>query len=161
VATRLLRTVARLTWVGPWTDAIPTLVPVGPGITPQVLGGASFVSVMETADLWNRYDSSELWRLDCPRFRRVLTQREVCSGFVIVRHKRPHMPMQRGFVEDNQVIQTLPPNRSDHLSSAKIRSGAMRPPFPSCIRDAIRRESLSRLRDSLLATYAGGRWPEH
>ena len=83
-------------------------------MTPQVLGGASFVSVMETADLWNRYNSSELWRLDCPRFRRVLTQREVCSGFMIVRHERPDVPMKRGFVENYDVVQALAPNRSDH-----------------------------------------------
>ena len=69
---------------------------------------------METADLWNRDDPSAFWRLHCPRFRRVLTQREVCSGFMIVRHERPDAPMQRGFVEDYDVVQALAPNRSDH-----------------------------------------------
>jgi hypothetical protein len=110
------------TRIGFWSIRRHT-TPVATGGSPSFSGGASFVSVMETADLWNRYDSSELWRLDCPRFRRVLTQREVCSGFVIVRHKRPHMPMQRGFVEDNQVIQTLAPNRSDHALDVRALPG--------------------------------------
>ena len=85
-----------------------------PGMVPESSSGASFVSMMETAELWNRYNPPAFWRLHHPRFRRVLTQREVCSGRVIVGHERPHMPMQRGFVEDNHVVQTLPPNCSDH-----------------------------------------------
>jgi hypothetical protein len=41
---------------------------------PEVSGCASFVPVVETADLRDSYDSSKLWRLHSPRFRRVLTQ---------------------------------------------------------------------------------------
>src|SRR4030095_7339346 len=83
-------------------------------MAPAFSGGASFVSMMKTTDLWNRYNLSALWRLDHPWFRRVLTQRQVRSGFVIVRYERLHMPMQRGFVADNNVVQTLAPNRSYH-----------------------------------------------
>jgi hypothetical protein len=89
-------------------------MPVATGVSPSFSGGASFVSMMETADLWNRDDPSALRRLHGPRFRRVLTKREVCSGFMIVRHERPDVPMQRGFVEDYDVVQALAPNRSDH-----------------------------------------------
>src|SRR2546430_17448413 len=75
---------------------------------------APFVSVMETADLRDSYDPSKFWRLHRPRYRRVLTQREVRSRFVIIRHERLHTPVQRGFVENDHVVQTLTPDRSDH-----------------------------------------------
>src|SRR6266513_161873 len=66
-----------------------------PRVVPRISAGASLVSMMETADLLNRDDPSEFWRLHRLRFRRVLTQREVCSGSMIIRHERPHVPMQR------------------------------------------------------------------
>jgi hypothetical protein len=34
---------------------------------------------------------------------------------VIIRQKRLHMPVQRGFIEDNQVIQTLSAHRANHV----------------------------------------------
>jgi hypothetical protein len=50
------------------------LSPLRRGGAPEVSGCAPFVPVMETADLRDCYDPSKLWRLDSPRFRRVLTQ---------------------------------------------------------------------------------------
>ena len=91
---------------------LSTLVPLDTGWF-RGSGCASFVSVMETPNLWNGYYRSEFWRLHGPRFRRVLTERQMCSRFVIVRHERPHMPVQRGFVDDDHVVQTFAPNRSD------------------------------------------------
>jgi len=76
-------------------------------------GCAPLVPVVKTADLRDSNDPSEFRRLHGPRFRRVLGQGEVRPGFVIIRKERLHMPVQRGIVEDDQVIQALSPNCAD------------------------------------------------
>ena len=68
----LLEIKSNLPWRSP-ADAF-TLVLVAHGNRFSVSGCAPFVPVMETADLWDSYDPSKLWRLHSPRFRRVLTQ---------------------------------------------------------------------------------------
>ena len=47
-------------------------------------GGATFVVVMQTAEVWNMDDRAAGWRLSGPRHRSVLVQREVSSPLVIV-----------------------------------------------------------------------------
>jgi hypothetical protein len=50
-------------------------------------GCPPLVSVVETAELRNRHNWSEFGRLHYPRFRRVLRQREMRSGTVIIFRK--------------------------------------------------------------------------
>src|SRR5215813_11456615 len=108
------RAVGSATWIGSWANSMHTCQPLGVGMVPEFSGRAPFVSVMETADLRDSYDPSQFWWLHGPRFRRVLIQREVCSGLVIIRNERLHVPVQRVFVENDHVVLTLAPNRSDH-----------------------------------------------
>jgi hypothetical protein len=72
------------------------------------------VPVVETANLRYRNDGSAFRRVHRPRFRRVLGQREVRPGFVIIRQERLDMPVQLGLAEDNHLIQTLAPKCADH-----------------------------------------------
>lgn len=69
---------------------------------------------MKTADLRYRNDGSEFGRVRQPRFRRVLDQREVRPGFVIIRQERLHMPVEGGLIENDDVIQTLAPQSANH-----------------------------------------------
>ncbi len=69
--------------------------------------------MVKTANLRYGNDGCEFRRVHGPRFRRVLSQREVHPGFVIVRQERLHVPIQRGLVEDNHVVQTLPAESAD------------------------------------------------
>src|SRR5215831_13706474 len=48
-------------------------------------GGAPFVTMVKTADLRDRDHSTQLRRMHFPWFRRVLLQRQVRTGSVIVR----------------------------------------------------------------------------
>ena len=50
-------------------------------------GCASLVAVVKSANLWDRNDGSAFRRVHGPWFRRVLGQREVCPGFVIIRQE--------------------------------------------------------------------------
>ena len=74
--------------------------------------------MVKTANLRYGNDGSEFRRVHGPRFRRVLSQREVHPGFVIVRQERLHVPIQRGLVEDNHVVQTLPAESADQAFDA-------------------------------------------
>src|SRR5665811_734183 len=67
-------------------------------------GCASLVTMVKTAELRYRDDASKFRRLHGPRLRRVFAQREVSSGFVIVGREQPHLPIQRGLVEHNDMI---------------------------------------------------------
>ncbi len=80
---------------------------------------------MKTAELWDGNDSSEFWKLHKPRFRRVLGQREVGPGFVIVHHERFQVPIQTGLVENDDVVQALAANGADdalHVGALPRRS---------------------------------------
>ena len=81
------------------------------------LGGAALEPVMQAAHLRNGNDACQRRWLHGPRIRRVLAERQVrsCSviGFEIARQR----PTERGFAEDNQMIETLPANVSFWPSS--------------------------------------------
>ena len=57
-------------------------------------GCAPLVAVVKTANLRYGNDGSEFRRVHGPRFRRVLGQREVRPGFVIIRQEGLHVPVQ-------------------------------------------------------------------
>ena len=77
-------------------------------------GCAPLVAVMETAYLRDRNHGSEFQRVHRPRFRRVLGQREVRPGFVIVRDERLQVAKQTGLIENYHVVQTLAANGADY-----------------------------------------------
>jgi len=102
------------TWIGSWTDLRHTCPYRSWGCDPRVSGCAPFVPVVKTANLRYGNDGSESRRMHRSGFRRILIQRQVSSGSVIVRQERLEMPVQRGFVEDDHVIQTLAAHRANH-----------------------------------------------
>ena len=81
--------------------------------TTVCLGCAPLVPVVKTSDLRYRHDGFGFPRVHRPRFRCLLRQGEVRPGFVIIRDERLHMPVQRGLVEDNHMIQALTAEGAD------------------------------------------------
>jgi hypothetical protein len=75
-----------------------------------VSGGASFVTMVKTADLRDRDHSAQLRRMHFPWFRRVLLQRQVRTGRVTVRKIRRQDSAQTGLMANDHVIQAFPPN---------------------------------------------------
>lgn len=49
-----------------------------------------------------------------PWFRRILGQREVGPGIVIISGEQLHVPVQRSLVENDDMIETLSPDCADH-----------------------------------------------
>ena len=69
--------------------------------------------MMQATDFRKRDDSAALRRLDETRVWRILVERKMGPGVVVVVHVRRKDASQMAFVEDNEVVQTLPPNRAD------------------------------------------------
>ena len=63
---------------------------------------------MQPANLRDRNDPARISHLHRAGFRRILFQRKVSSGFVIIRQERLYMPVQRNFVENDHVIEAFP-----------------------------------------------------
>jgi hypothetical protein len=63
--------------------------------------------MMETADFGKLDDLAHTGRLDGPRIRRVLAEREMSSRFVIVGKVSGQNPTEMLPTEDNHVIETL------------------------------------------------------
>ena len=61
----------------------------------------------------HRYQAPRLRRLHRPTLRRVLLQREMSSRAVIILHEQLQMPVQRRFIDDDQVVQALAANRAN------------------------------------------------
>lgn len=80
----------------------------------DLLGSASFVAVVPPTNFAHCDHSSQLRSLDRPRLWRVLLQRKMGSGLVIVGEVRRKRSTQRGFPEDDHMVQTLAPNGTDH-----------------------------------------------
>ena len=70
--------------------------------------------MMEAAHLLDSHDSSVFRWLYRTRLRRVLGERKMRSGFVIVRREQLDLPVESRFVEDNHVIEALTPDSADH-----------------------------------------------
>lgn len=63
--------------------------------------------MVETADLWQRYDLADGGRLDGARFRRVLPQGKVRSRTVIVGEVGLQDPVQVLLTENDDVIEAF------------------------------------------------------
>jgi hypothetical protein len=81
----------------------------GPASESAASGGASFVTMVKTADLRDREHSAQTRRMHFPWFRRVLLQRQVRTGRVIVRKIRRQDSVQTGLIANDHVIQAFPP----------------------------------------------------
>ena len=77
------------------------------------LGGATFVPMMQPANLRHRYHAPRLRRLHRPTLRRVLRQRQMSARAVIILQEQLQTSVQRRFVDDDPVVQTLAPNCTD------------------------------------------------
>jgi len=69
--------------------------------------------MVKTANLRDRDDGAGFWWLDTAGFRAVLLQCQVCSCPMIIAAERLQVMAQAAFVEDDDVIQTLPTNGAD------------------------------------------------
>jgi len=76
-------------------------------------GGAALVTMMESADLWNRNDLPKFRRLDRARLRCVLLQSQVRPASVIVVHEALKVPVEASFIEHDHVVQAFATNRAD------------------------------------------------
>ena len=83
-------------------------------------GGATFVVVMQTAHVWECDDPAAGWRLGSPRDRRIFRQREVSAPLVIVSEVVLQVAAQRALVPHDEVIETLPPEGTDHAFNERI-----------------------------------------
>src|SRR6516165_10054251 len=69
--------------------------------------------MMQAPDLGNRYNRPRPLRLNVPLKRRILAQREVRAGALIVVEVRFQDAPQTGLIQDDHVIQAFPTNRTD------------------------------------------------
>jgi hypothetical protein len=72
----------------------------------------SFVAVVQPTNFEHCYHSSQFGSLDRPRLRRVLVQRKMRPGLVIVGEVRRQSSTQGGFPEDEHMVQALAPEWS-------------------------------------------------
>ena len=63
--------------------------------------------------MWDGDDPAGAWRLDGPRDRRVLLQRQVSPPLVVVAEISPQVAPERAFVPDDHVVEALPPDGAD------------------------------------------------
>ena len=69
--------------------------------------------MMEAAHLWDRHHAAIAWLCNGTRDRRVLLQRQMCSGMLVIRAITCDQPLEAAAAEDDDVIETLASNRSD------------------------------------------------
>ncbi len=86
-------------------------------------GGQPLVTVMQTANLWEGNNLSRFSRLDRPAGGRVLFQREVRAGAMVVVDIRRQYSPQVPFVEDDDMIKALSPNRPYHPLDKRVLPG--------------------------------------
>ena len=70
--------------------------------------------MVQTTDLWNDDHLPSVGRRNRTGIRAVFSQRQMRSASVVVVLVRGEDPTQMALAEDDQVIQTLAPNRPDH-----------------------------------------------
>ena len=81
---------------------------------------------MQATDLGNRNNRPRPERLNCPRKRRILAQREVRAGTLIVVEVQFQNAPQAGLILDDHVIQTFPTNRADQSLNVGVLPGRLR-----------------------------------
>jgi hypothetical protein len=76
--------------------------------------------MMQTADLRNLNNRSDLHRLNRPFNRGVFAQREVSPGTLVILEIGSENSPETGFIQHNDVIQTLAANRSDQSLDIRV-----------------------------------------
>jgi hypothetical protein len=76
--------------------------------------------MVQAADFRQLHDPFDLGRLDPPDVRRILIEREVSAGPVIVREVRGQDASQVALAENNDMVQALAPHRADEALSKGI-----------------------------------------
>ena len=84
------------------------------------------VAVMQAADFGNLHDPARLGELDGPDVRRILVEREMRASPVIVGEVAGQNAAQVAFAENQNVIQTLAPDRADEPLREGILPRAVR-----------------------------------
>ena len=82
--------------------------------------------MMEASDFGDRDNRAEPGRFDWPAVGGVLVEREMSAGLVIVAEVAGQDSAQVAFIEDQNVIQTLAPNRAEESLREGILPGALR-----------------------------------
>ena len=85
--------------------------------------GATFVVVMQAADVWDGDNRATVWRLGRPRNGSILVQREVSAPTVIVGEVALQVAAQRALVPHDDVIDALASEGSDHAFNERILPG--------------------------------------
>ena len=81
---------------------------------------------MQAPDLGNGYNRPRPGELNGPRKRRILAQREVRAGALVLIEVRFQDAPQTGFIYDDQVIQAFPTNRADQSLNVGVLPGRLR-----------------------------------
>jgi hypothetical protein len=87
---------------------------------------ASDIAVMQATNFGNLNDGAEFRRLDRPSVGGILVEREVSASPVIVREIRREQTSQVPLAEDEHVIQTLAPDRTDQALRKRVLPRAVR-----------------------------------
>ena len=82
--------------------------------------------MMQATDFGDRDNRAALRRLDSPTVGGVLVEREMCAGLMVVREVADQDAAQVPFTEDENVIQTLPSDRTDEALREGIMPWAVR-----------------------------------
>ena len=85
-------------------------------------GGAA-VLVMEPAEMRKSDDVARVRRMNGPWLRALLAQRQMSSRCVVEDHVRMNHATQMSFVENDVVVKTFSPNRSDKPLHVRILPG--------------------------------------
>ncbi len=81
---------------------------------------------MKSADLWKRYDLATAERLHRPSVGRILVQRQVTSGAVIIVQVGYQDSPKMVFVQDDDMIETFAPDRTDDPLDVRRLPGCKR-----------------------------------
>src|SRR5215472_12318868 len=76
--------------------------------------------MVQATDLGNRYDRPHPGRLNGPPKRRILAEREVRAGALVVVEVRFQDAPQTSLIQDNDVIQAFPTNRADQSLNVSV-----------------------------------------
>src|SRR5262245_47324174 len=76
--------------------------------------------MVQTANLWQGNDIAGRGKLNAAGPRAVLAKREMCSGVVMILKIARQHAAQMAFVEDDDVIQTFPTDRTDETLSIGV-----------------------------------------
>src|SRR5438046_2858079 len=82
---------------------------------------------MQATDFGNLHDPAHLGELDGPDVRRILVEREMRASAVIVGEVAGQDAAQVTFAENQNVIQTLTPDRANEPLGERILPGAKGP----------------------------------